>query len=356
MPRRNTPPADEPAPRVVEEAYQRHLQRRAAIRASRGDILLSAADRALKPYRDCADQILRTHGLIMGSPPPDPRVDALANHIDLRHAVDAGDLSEAHARELAATRDRPAFAATMSFLRFDALANHPDLRQAVEAEDLSEAHARDLAGARDQHALAAALRDVLAKAIKRDREIACHAERSPPNDVTRRLLRQMRDRAKKLRAWADTPPSRVASVERRSNELLRLLRSAVVAVTLASAPVRADCNRLRERLQTSRLDSRALEELLRSLESELARRGQHSGRRQGRHAALARACCLVWLRAGQTKTYDWDGDILKGALPAFVRDTLGACDLKLPDSALQALLARQLKYCRDRVTRAGAPT
>ncbi|MGH8259249.1 MAG: hypothetical protein ACREUG_06115, partial [Steroidobacteraceae bacterium] len=41
---------------------------------------------------------------------PVPGVDALANHVDLRQAVNAGDLSEAHARELAAARDARAFA------------------------------------------------------------------------------------------------------------------------------------------------------------------------------------------------------------------------------------------------------
>lgn len=64
---------------------------------------------------------------------PVPGVDSLASHPDLRQAVDSGDLSEAHARELAAGRDARAFATQRTQQTTQARQQQDEQTQALEA-------------------------------------------------------------------------------------------------------------------------------------------------------------------------------------------------------------------------------
>jgi hypothetical protein len=64
---------------------------------------------------------------------PVPGVDSLANHPDLRQAVDSGDLSETHARELAAARDARAFATQRTQQTSEAQRRESEQAQALDA-------------------------------------------------------------------------------------------------------------------------------------------------------------------------------------------------------------------------------
>jgi DNA repair exonuclease SbcCD ATPase subunit len=64
---------------------------------------------------------------------PVPGVDTLANHPDLRQAVEAGDLSEAHARELAAARDQRAFAQARTTQATQARQQQDEQAQQIES-------------------------------------------------------------------------------------------------------------------------------------------------------------------------------------------------------------------------------
>ena len=95
---------------------------------------------------------------------PVPGVDVLANHADLRQAVDAGDLSEAHARELAAARDARAFASR----RYEAMSAEQQQAAAIELgrqglNDLEKQLQADPEYARKRAILIPALQPVLAQ-------------------------------------------------------------------------------------------------------------------------------------------------------------------------------------------------
>lgn len=64
---------------------------------------------------------------------PVPGVDSLANHPDLRQAVESGDLSDAHARELAAARDARAFATQRTQQTTEAQRRESEQAQALDA-------------------------------------------------------------------------------------------------------------------------------------------------------------------------------------------------------------------------------